>query len=56
LIHWPFAWEFCGSPLNENTWKGVDGAGNIRFDHGVTLQQTWFKPYLETKRKRIQQP
>jgi len=41
LIHWPFAWEFCGSPLNENTWKGVDGAGNIRFDHGVTLQQTW---------------
>jgi diketogulonate reductase-like aldo/keto reductase len=41
LIHWPFAWEFCGLPLNENSWKGVDRAGDIRFDHGVTLQETW---------------
>lgn len=41
LIHWPFAWEYCGLPLNENTWKGVDNTGDIRFDHGVTLQQTW---------------
>ncbi|KAF6003125.1 hypothetical protein CCYA_CCYA09G2721 [Cyanidiococcus yangmingshanensis] len=41
LIHWPFAWEYCGLPLNENTWKGVDNTGDICFDHGVTLQQTW---------------
>lgn len=41
LVHFPCAWQFGGTRITPENWRPADADGEIVFDHGVTLQQTW---------------
>lgn len=41
LVHHPYAWEFAGLNIAEDTWVKRDDSGNIMYGKGVSLQNTW---------------
>lgn len=41
LVHHPFNWKFGGLPITEDNWVVRDANGDIEWDKGVSLAETW---------------